>query len=66
MAALDIKEIFGAVDQYYSFGMPRVGNDPFATFVTEQLKQRFRVIHYADIAPHIPPQLPIPYAHFSN
>jgi hypothetical protein len=46
--------------------MPRVGNDPFATFFQEQIKQRFRVVHYADIAPHIPPQLPIPYAHFSN
>jgi hypothetical protein len=28
--------------------------------------QRFRVVHYADIAPHIPPQIPIPYSHFAN
>jgi putative lipase involved disintegration of autophagic bodies len=26
LAALDIKEIFGKVNQFYSFGMPRVGN----------------------------------------
>lgn len=66
IAALDVKEIFGAVDQLYTYGMPRVGNDPFATHVQEAVPQRFRVVHYADIAPHIPPQIPIPYAHFSN
>lgn len=26
LAALDIKQIFGKVNQFYSFGMPRVGN----------------------------------------
>jgi hypothetical protein len=46
--------------------MPRVGNDAFSTFFTQQIHERYRVIHYADIAPHIPPQIPIPYYHFAN
>lgn len=66
LAALDIKEIFGTVDQFYSFGMPRVGNEALATHFTESVPQRFRVIHYADVAPHVPPQIPIPYSHFAN
>ena len=35
-------------------------------FVEKSAPERYRVIHYADIVPHIPPQLPISYAHFSN
>lgn len=46
--------------------MPRVGNEALATFFTQQVTQRFRVVHYADIAPHVPPQIPIPYSHFAN
>ena len=34
-------------------------------FVEKSVPERYRVIHYADIVPHIPPQLPISYAHFS-
>lgn len=65
LGALDIKEIFGRVDQFYSFGQPRVGNELLSTFFTNSIPSRFRVIHYADIVPHLPPQTPLPYAHFS-
>jgi len=34
--------------------------------VTKSVTERFRIIHYGDIVPHVPPQLPIPYAHFAN
>ena len=66
LAVLDLKEIFGTVDQFYSFGQPRVGNEAFANFFTSEIVKRFRVIHYADIVPHVPPQVPIPYAHFAS
>lgn len=66
IAALDLKEIFGKVDDFYSFGQPRVGNEAFASFFTQQIPQRFRVIHYADIVTHVPPQIPVPYSHFAN
>ena len=66
VAALDIKDIFGKVDEFYSMGQPRVGNEQFATFFSSQITNHFRVIHYADIVPHIPPQIPIPYSHFAS
>ena len=66
IAALDLHAIFGKVDQLYTYGEPRVGNEAFASFVTASIPERYRVIHYADIVPHVPPQLPVPYAHFAN
>lgn len=66
IAALDIQNLFGKVDQLYTFGEPRVGNEAFAAYVTAKITERFRVIHYQDIVPHIPPQTPIPYAHFAS
>lgn len=42
-----------------------MGNENFASYVTKSIPERYRIIHYADIVPHLPPQLPIPYAHFS-
>lgn len=30
LAALDIKTTFGRVDAVYTYGLPRVGNKPFA------------------------------------
>lgn len=65
IAALDIHNLFGHVDQLYTYGEPRVGNEAFASYITSSLPERWRVIHYADIVPHVPPQLPIPYAHFA-
>lgn len=66
LAALDIKSLFGHVDQLYTFGQPRVGDSAFASFVTSNIPERWRIVHYADIVPHVPPQLPIPYSHFSS
>lgn len=66
IAALDLHNIFERVEQLYTFGEPRVGNEAFASFVTKSISERYRIIHYADIVPHVPPQLPIPYAHFAN
>jgi hypothetical protein len=63
--ALDLKQIFNHVDEFYSFGQPRVGNEIFAGYFTQQISTHFRVIHYADIVPHLPPQTPLPYSHFA-
>ena len=63
--ALDLKQIFNKVDEFYSFGQPRVGNENFASYFTQQVATHFRVIHYADIVPHLPPQTPLPYSHFA-
>jgi len=55
VAALDIHETFNNVEKLYTFGQPRVGNAAFATYVTSKISDAFRVIHYADIVPHLAP-----------
>ena len=65
IACLDIHNLFGHCDELYTYGEPRVGNENFANYVTQSIPQRYRVIHHNDIVPHLPPQLPIPYAHFA-
>lgn len=56
MAALDFRDTFGRLDQFYSFGEPRPGNSNFSLHVKLSLQNYYRVIHYADIVPHYPPQ----------
>jgi predicted lipase len=50
----DIKETFGNVASLLTFGQPRVGNKEFATYFGSVIDAH-RVVHYADIVPHIPP-----------
>ena len=40
----------------YSFGSPRVGNAPFAAYTSKILVYNYRVTHYRDLIPHIPPR----------
>lgn len=39
----------------YTYGSPRVGNAAFADFVTNQAGSEFRVTHYNDATPNVPP-----------
>lgn len=55
VAALDIHSTFGNVEKLYTYGQPRVGNAAFANYAASQISDSFRVIHYADIVPHVPP-----------
>lgn len=41
----------------FSYGMPRVGNDVFANFVTAQEGAEYRVTHLADPIPRLPPMI---------
>lgn len=45
------------VDQFYTFGSPRVGDNKFSTWFDSYLKtnNRFRVTHGRDPVPHLPP-----------
>ncbi len=54
LAALDIKATFGKVDQFYSYGQPRIGSKDFADYIETQMPV-YRVICYYDMIPHIPP-----------
>ena len=44
-----------AVTEMYTFGSPRVGNADFAFSVNQALKNNFRIVHYQDLYPHVPP-----------
>lgn len=41
----------------YTYGSPRVGNAAFADFVTSQAGSEFRVTHWNDATPSVPPLL---------
>jgi hypothetical protein len=54
LAALDISELYQTTDAVYVFGSCRVGNPQFATFYSKKIGETYRVIHYADVVPHLP------------
>jgi hypothetical protein len=43
--------------EVYNFGSPRVGNGPFVAHFEKLVSTRFRVTHWRDIVPHLPPTL---------
>jgi hypothetical protein len=55
-AAPDIKATFGKVSNFYTFGAPRLGNPAHAAWFSTYISQPHRVIHNADIVPHLPTQ----------
>lgn len=55
LAAPDVKENFGAIAAFITFGEPRVGNSQFASWFGSVINSE-RVVHYGDIVPHVPPQ----------
>ena len=52
LAAPDVKESFGIHD-LYTYGEPRVGNPEFSAWF-KNVVYSYRIIHQADIVPHIP------------
>lgn len=55
IAALDIKHTYDAPMKVYTYGQPRVGNSYYAKYFSTQIPDSYRVIHNADIVPHLPP-----------
>lgn len=55
-AFVDLYEIFGKIDYFYTFGCPRVGNENFAKYINEEFGDVFkaRITHYRDAVPHLP------------
>lgn len=54
LCALDLKDIHGRVDELYTFGQPRVGNQNFANYLQSQITSYKRIVHYADTVVHVP------------
>lgn len=63
ISSLDLRVTFGKVDQLYTYGQPRVGNQPFADYLAQQIPSLYRVVHYADLFTHLPPLTMIDYRH---
>lgn len=57
IAALDIQQIFPSLEvSTYSFGTPRTGNQKWSEFFGSVIRGDFwRVVHWADVVPHLPP-----------
>ena len=65
LAAADLANSH-AIDAVYTFGQPRVGNKAFSTWYPTVVPNTFRVIHYADLIPHLPPTTFLGFYHSST
>lgn len=56
LASIDIVQLFGPIDEFYTYGQPRVGDKNFADFVNSIVPGNFnsRITHYMDPVPHLP------------
>ncbi|KAI1214653.1 alpha/beta-hydrolase [Annulohypoxylon truncatum] len=54
----------GYAADLYTYGSPRVGNEAFASFVTDQAGSEYRVTHLDDPVPRLPP-IVLDYRHTS-
>lgn len=54
MAAAHLHNKYSLVENLYTLGQPRVGNDKFAEFMTQFIPYTYRIVHYADEVAHIP------------
>lgn len=56
-ASADLHVNLGITPEFvYTFGEPRVGDDPFRTWYGSVIPNHYRVVHDRDIVPHLPPQ----------
>ncbi|CAD8081966.1 unnamed protein product [Paramecium sonneborni] len=64
LLAVDVTRLGIQVDNFFTYGAPRVGNIEFATWFEDYVipKEQWRVTHYADTVVHTPP-LSFYYAH---
>lgn len=63
VAAAYVREAGYAID-IYSYGSPRPGNKEFVAFVTDQAGAEYRVTHFDDPVPRLPPII-LNYRHTS-
>lgn len=52
----------GIASKIYNFGQPRLGDTGFAKFANQIIPEYWRMTHYQDIVPHLPPMV-MNYAH---
>ena len=54
LAGPDVKQTYKNVKGMITFGEPRVGNSHYSKYFSSVVDNQ-RVIHYADVVPHLPP-----------
>ena len=57
ITALELQLKFNNVRELHTFGAPRIGNYELASFLKQRLPNAYRVVHYRDLAPHLPFEL---------
>ena len=55
LAAADLVPYYGRIHSIYTFGQPRIGNQQFAEWFQNLHQNTFRIVHYADVVPHMAP-----------
>uniref|UniRef100_A0A6B2LEG4 Fungal lipase-type domain-containing protein n=1 Tax=Arcella intermedia TaxID=1963864 RepID=A0A6B2LEG4_9EUKA len=57
LGALDLIQTFRVrVSSMYHFGGPRLGNDAFTRYLLSSIGEVYRVTHWMDPVPHLPPE----------
>ena len=60
--AMELENI-GISSKVYNYGQPRLGNKNYADFSNTILDEYWRITHYKDIVPHLPPTTKNGYIH---
>lgn len=55
-AALDIQKDVTDVDEFYTFGCPRLGNNNLVAYIESSLQVYYRLVHFKDPIPQLPLQ----------
>ena len=56
LCASELHAVYGALHGVMTFGEPRVGNSQYSEYY-HSVHMIFRVVHYADIVPHLPAKI---------
>jgi len=44
--------------EIHTYGAPRIGNIHLSKHINNRIENIYRVVHYKDVVPHLPPDLP--------
>merc|ERR1712079_572031 len=51
------------IDEFYTFGEPRLGNQNVATYLKGRFKHHYRLTHKLDPVPQLPPEFYLSFRH---
>ncbi|XGW25347.1 hypothetical protein V3C99_006628 [Haemonchus contortus] len=63
---IDVEQVPAATIKLVTFGQPRTGNVGYAKAHDRQMVYSFRVVHWKDVIPHVPPEFFMGYYHHKS